>query len=247
MIPAIRQQTILDLLQNQDILYLEDLLNELNISVSTLRRDLRELERQGRVIQLHGGGVRLAVQPPLELQMSAKLELNKEAKDRIARKAVSLIRPGDFIFLDPSSATLQMIPYLQGMDLTVVTNSIFHINQLCALGISSIMIGGNIKTSTNSCIGYMAEHDLSELNFSKCFLGASGFSLKYGITNHDINEKKIKNIAMNNSVETFFLLDSSKYNVITMTKVAALAFSTIITEKPIPELEGETNLIIADE
>ena len=45
MIPAIRQQTILDLLQNQDILYLEDLLNELNISVSTLRRDLRELER----------------------------------------------------------------------------------------------------------------------------------------------------------------------------------------------------------
>lgn len=245
MIPAMRQQKILELLQSGDIFYSDYLLDAMNISLSTLRRDLKELEKEQKIIQLHGGGVQLT-KNNIELKITSKLNLHKDEKLKIARKAASFIRNHDVIFLDPSSSTLPVIPYLKEKDVTVVTNGIYHINQLCAESIPCIMLGGNIKLSTNSCLGHTTETSLQELNFDKCFLGANGFSLRSGITNHDINEKYIKRIAMENSQESYFLLDSSKYDVITMTKVASLEEAIIITDKNIPELEDCANLIVAE-
>jgi DeoR family transcriptional regulator, fructose operon transcriptional repressor len=244
MIPAIRQQTIINLLTEKDIIYMDELVKHLDTSFSTLRRDLRELEKLGKINLLHGGGVQLN-RKSTELSISTKLNLNKEAKNKIAQKACTYIQERDVIFLDPSSTTLQMIPYLVNREITVVTNGIHHINQLAAHQIPCIMIGGNIKQSTNSCIGPLAESSLRGLNFNKCFLGSNGFSKTAGITNHDINEYTVKKIAMDQSIESYFLIDSSKYNVVTMIKVASLSDSIIITEKPIPDLEEYNNVIIA--
>jgi DeoR family fructose operon transcriptional repressor len=244
MIPAIRQQTIIDLLTENDTIYMEFLSDFLKISLSTLRRDLRELENFGKVTLLHGGGIQLS-RKSTELSISAKLSLNKDAKNKIALKACSYIQDDDVIFLDPSSTTLQMIPHLANRNITVITNGIYHINQLAAHQIPGIMIGGNIKQSTNSCIGPLAEAALMQLNFSKCFLGSNGFSKKSGITNHDINEYTIKKIAMEKSTESYFLLDSSKYNIITMIKVSSLSDAFIITEKEMPELCDYRNIIYA--
>ncbi|NLP35095.1 MAG: DeoR/GlpR transcriptional regulator [Clostridiales bacterium] len=217
---------------------------ELNVSPSTLRRDLRELEKHGKITLLHGGGVQLN-RKSTELSISAKLDLNKEAKNKIALKACSFIQDGDVIFIDPSSTTLQMIPYLVNRNITVITNGIYHINQLASHQIPCIMIGGNIKQSTSSCIGPLAESELKTLNFNKSFIGANGFSIKAGITNHDINENTIKRIAIEKSKDTYFLLDSSKYNQVTMIKVASLTEGAIITEKNIPDLNDYSNIIIA--
>ena len=173
MIPAIRQQTIIHMLKEANtILYLEDLQAALGISTSTLRRDLRELEAKGQVNQLHGGGVKLTQNTP-ELNITAKLLLNKAAKEKLAAAAASAIEDGDAVFLDPSSTTLEMIPHLVGRPITVITNGIFHINQLVSNHIPSIMVGGNIKIATNSCIGPVAESDMRNYHFNKCFLGAN--------------------------------------------------------------------------
>jgi DeoR family fructose operon transcriptional repressor len=244
MIPAIRQQTIINLLTEKDIVYMDELIQHLDVSFSTLRRDLRELEQIGKINLLHGGGVQLN-RKSIELSISTKMNLNKEAKTKIAIKACSYIQDNDVIFIDPSSTTLQMIPYLVNRKITVVTNGFFHISQLAAHQIPCIMIGGTIKQSTNSCIGPLAEASLKGLNFNKCFLGSNGFSKSSGITNHDINEYTIKRIAMDQSLESYFLLDASKYNVVTMIKVASLTDAFIITDRQIPDLEEYTNVILA--
>lgn len=244
MIPAIRQQTIINLLTEKDVVYMDDLVKHLDVSFSTLRRDLRELESTGKINLLHGGGVQIN-RKSTELSISTKLNLNKEAKNKIALKACSYIQDNDVIFLDPSSTTLQMIPYLINRKITVITNGFYHISQLAAHQIPCIMVGGSIKLSTNSCIGPLAEAALKGLNFNKCFLGSNGFSKNSGITNHDINEYTIKRIAMDQSLEAYFLLDSSKYNVITMIKVASLTDAFIITEKKIPDLIDYNNIILA--
>lgn len=244
MIPAVRQQTIINLLAERDIVYMDELIQHLDVSFSTLRRDLRELEQTGKINLLHGGGVQLN-RKNIELSISAKINLNKEAKARIAIKACSYIQDNDVIFLDPSSTTLQMIPYLVNRKITVVTNGIYHISQLAARQIPCIMIGGSIKQSTNSCIGPLAEASLRGLNFNKCFLGSNGFGKVSGITNHDINEYTIKRIAMDQSGEAYFLLDSSKYNVVTMIKVASLNEAFIITDKQPSGLEEYSNIILA--
>ena len=83
MIPAARQEKILELLSSNDIVSTDSLMKVLDVSVSTLRRDLVKLEDEKKITLLHGGGVRL-MQKSVELNISTKLELNKEAKERIA-------------------------------------------------------------------------------------------------------------------------------------------------------------------
>lgn len=245
MIPAIRQEKILEMLSDNEIVSTEELMQSLDVSISTLRRDLMKLEQENKINLLHGGGVRRA-QKPIELNISTKLNLNRDTKEKIAEKAASYVQDGDVIFLDPSSTTFHMIPYLVGKNITVVTNGLSHINQLINLNISCMMIGGAIKKTTNSCIGPIAETTMQTLFFNKCFLGASGFSVASGITNHDINERVIKMLALKNSTQPYFLLDHSKFGTITMIKVADLDEYPIFIDQIPPGLEGYSNFILCD-
>lgn len=246
MIPALRQQTILDMLkQSNTILYVDDLSAKLNVSSSTLRRDLKELAENDQLTLLHGGGIKLIERNNTEQSIISKLSINKEAKTLIAKKACEYIEDGDVIFIDPSSTTYQMIPFLANRNITVITNGILHINHLVSNHIPSIMIGGDIKAATNSCIGPIAESDLKAFHFNKCFLGSNGFSLKTGITNHDINECKIKKLAIEKASRSFFLLDSSKYGVVTMVHIIDISTPTIITDSRIPELKDLSNIVLA--
>lgn len=245
MIPAVRQEKILKMLSNNEISSTEDIMKELNISVSTLRRDLMKLEQEKKINLLHGGGVRL-VPKNTEMNIVTKLELNKDSKEKIARRAAFLVEDGDVIFLDPSSTTYLMIPYLANKDITVITNGISHITQLVALDIPCMMIGGSIKKTTNSCIGPIAENNLKSLYFNKCFLGASGFSVSSGITNHDINERVIKLLALKNSSQPYFLLDHTKYGNITLVKVAELDKYPILTDRIPDEVADYSNFILCE-
>lgn len=246
MIPAVRQEKILDILSSNEIVSIDHLMEELKVSISTLRRDLTKLEQEAKIVLLHGGGVKLSSKP-VELSISTKLELNKDAKESIARKAASLVEEGDVIFLDPSSTTYLMIPYLSGKNITVLTNGISHINQLITRDIPCLMIGGSIKKTTCSCIGPIAEAAMQSLFFNKCFLGASGFSIQSGITNHDINERVIKSLALNNSKQPYFLMDSSKFGMIAMIKVANLEDYPILIDRIPKELSTYSNFIVCEE
>ena len=246
MIPAVRQEKILELLSSNDIVSTDSLMKVLDVSVSTLRRDLVKLEEEKKITLLHGGGVRL-MQKSVELNISTKLELNKDAKERIASKAASLVEDGDTIFLDPSSANHLMIDYLPTDNITVVTNSIAHINKLVKRQIACLLIGGEIKRTTSSCIGPIAEDTIANLRFSKCFLGANGMSVKYGLTNHDVRERIIKRVAIASSVATYFLVDASKYGTIAKCKVADIDEYAIITDRAITEMEGMENIFVASE
>lgn len=245
MIPAVRQEKILELLSTNEIVSTDSIMRDLDISVSTLRRDLMKLEQEKRITLLHGGGVRLS-QKTVELNIATKIELNKEAKDVIAKKAATFVEDGDVIFMDPSSTTYLMIPYLAGKDITVVTNGISHINQLVALNIPCIMIGGAIKKTTNSCIGPLTQSTMETFYYNKCFLGASGFSIHSGITNHDINERTIKVLALKKSTQAYFLMDYSKYGIVTMVKVADLDEYPILIDRIPDELAGYTNFMLCE-
>lgn len=244
MIPTLRRQTILNLLQENDVLMLPDIVCHMGISESTIRRDLKELASSGQVELLRGGGVRMHKEN-IELHIEAKLLLNKDAKDKIARTAAKMVYPGDVIFLDPSSANNMLIDYLETDRITVVTNSVLHINKLLKANIDCMLIGGQVKPSTGSCLGSLAEQTMRSLRFTKAFLGANGISTTMGITNHDPSEQAIKRLAIDMAVSSFFLVDSSKYGVVTMCKVADIDECTIITDQPIEALSAYPNVLTA--
>lgn len=245
MIPQLRRQKILEMLQGREVSYLADLVGAIALSESTVRRDLKQLEKSGEIELLRGGGIRLG-NNNYEKDVMIKLHLQKAEKTRIARFAANLIQQGDVIFLDPSSANSMLIHELAGKRITVVTNSLMHINQLIKAGIKCIMIGGQIKAHTMSCIGSGAERCLGEFRFSKSFLGANGMDVRMGITNHDPSELSIKRLAISNSVVTYFLIDSSKYGVVNMCRVADMDECPVITDRRIKELEPLDNILYAE-
>ena len=50
-----RQQRILSTLEENDIITIAELIEPLEASESTIRRDLQHLENQGLLIRVHGG------------------------------------------------------------------------------------------------------------------------------------------------------------------------------------------------
>lgn len=244
MIPAVRRQKLLDLLKENELLFLPNIIEAMDSSESTVRRDLKSLAKSGEVELLRGGGVQLPKQG-MEMNIQTKMQMNTREKQQIAMVAGALIYPGDFVFLDPSSVNYLLIDYITADSVTVVTNSITHMNRLLERDIPCLMVGGQIKKSTSSCVGPMAERMLKDLRFSKCFLGANGIDRTAGITNHDPKEQSIKRLAIRNSVSTYFLLESTKLGNIAMCKVADVDEYTVITDRELEGFDDLDNIIVA--
>ena len=106
---------ILNLLAEKRTATVQELCEALNASESTIRRDLTELARQGRLNKGHGGatlpdGQFLADEPT----MAAKEALAVGQKRSIAQAAADLIRAEDFIYIDAGTTTLAMVRALSG-------------------------------------------------------------------------------------------------------------------------------------
>lgn len=225
-----RRQKILHLLDQQKIVKSQDLIAILNASESTIRRDLQELENEGLLERIHGGAKKGQLLG-FEQNMTEKTLKNIHEKQVIAQLAASLINEEDVIYLDAGSTTLEMIPYLQGRKLTVVTNSVKHAAGLVDLQLSTIILGGQVKLSTNAVLGANALDQLKDYHFNKVFMGMNGADLTHGFTTPDPEEAAVKKLAMANAEESFVLIDHSKFNKLSFTSVASLSAATIITER----------------
>ena len=102
-----RFSLILEQLNRKRTVTVQELCEGLNTSESTIRRDLTELDRMGRLNKVHGGATlpdsRFLADEPT---MKAKETLAVEQKCSIARAAAQLINADDFVFIDAGSTTL---------------------------------------------------------------------------------------------------------------------------------------------
>ena len=115
MIPFQRRHLLIDELSKSDVVSLSQLCNALgNVSESTVRRDLRVLEDDGMVEVLRGGAARL-VTGSFDTPVYVRKTVHESEKERIARKAASLVQDGDTIYIDVGTTTLRMVKYLTGL------------------------------------------------------------------------------------------------------------------------------------
>ena len=121
-------------------------------------------------------------------------------------------------------------PYPEEMNrqVTVVTNSIHHAVKLVDLGISTRIIGGKVKHSTDASIGSTALEQIRQLNFDCAFIGANGVDANY-FTTPDMEEAVIKRTVIANAQKAYVLADASKLGQVTYAKVAEVEKVTIIT------------------
>lgn len=235
----------MDRIRLDGVVSLDVLVNLLNTSESTVRRDLEELATDKLLRRVHGGAEKL---PSLQEELSnqQKSIKNIQEKKALALLAASLVDEGDVIFVDAGTTTDLLIEALPLIDLTVVTNSIQHANKLLDKGIETMMIGGIIKPVTNANVGAMSVEQINRLNFDKAFLGMNGVNESY-FTTPDLAEASVKTAVMKNSQETYVLLDSSKLDQTYFVKVAGVEEATIITNQesvPLIQLLKEKTRVI---
>lgn len=214
----------------------QELVDELEHSESTIRRDLSHLEKEQKLVRVHGGAKRHVKVAP-EDTMEEKTVKNVQEKQRIARLASELVEENDVIYLDAGSSTFEMIPYLQGKKIIVVTNGVPHASLLTDLKIETYLLGGKIKQKTKAVIGGQAEKQLRQYRFSKAFLGMNAVDIEYGFTTPDSEEAEMKRTAIQQSNQPFVLIDPSKMNMTTFVKVANIDDCAIVTTHLTPEVE----------
>lgn len=246
MLKSERKQIILTQLKQDGFVTLETLTGLLDdTSESTIRRDLDELATEGQLKRVHGGAESLHGLKE-EISNSQKAIRNVQEKAQLASQAVGLIKPGDVIFLESSTTNELLIPHLVDMPVTVVTNSIHHAVKLVDLGISTRIIGGKVKQSTDASIGSTAQEQIKQLNFDLAFIGANGVDANY-ITTPDMEEAVIKRTVIANAQKAYVLADASKLGQVTYAKVVAVDQVILMTnasdEPLLTELKEKTRVI----
>ena len=207
-----RLEKILDMLKIDGTITIKEIIDELDISDMTARRDLDALEADGLLTRIHGGAQLLSSKKPLEKTHIEKKSLNTKEKIDIAKKACSLIKDGDTIFIGPGSTTSYLAEYLQDRDINIVTNSLtvfeqFKDNPSCDL----IFIGGRYRQKTKGFIGYFTQDALSKISVNKAFVGVNGIDLEK-VTISDEEEGRCNETILNNATERYVLADHSKFS-----------------------------------
>lgn len=229
-----RHLYILQQLKLKTMVTVNQLIDTLKVSESTIRRDLSQLEEEGQLIRVHGGAKRrfdLDKEPTLH----EKAMIHQETKSAIARHCAQLIDEGDTIFIDAGTTTLAMIHYMEVRPALVVTNGIDQAALLTDKGYETLILGGKLKAGTKAIIGSAAIQQLEQYRFQKAFMGINGIDVEYGLTTPDIEEGAIKSLVLKHSNQVFVLADNSKFGKVSFSKVANIDDVQIITNKLSPE------------
>ncbi len=216
-----------------------DLAERFGVSGVTIRKDLAQLERQGRLVRTHGGAVSPAG-AGAERAFDVRERLQRAEKDAIGRAAAAMVTDGESIALDASTTAFAMARHLRAqrdwLHLTVVTNGLRIALELAGCpGLTVVMPGGFIRPEALSLVGPMGEGLLQRVNVQRAFLGATGFSAEAGLCDGTEEEAQIKRLLVAAASETIGLVDHTKWartSLATFCPTASL--DAVITDRPAP-------------
>ncbi|WP_244832940.1 DeoR/GlpR family DNA-binding transcription regulator [Clostridium sp. BJN0001] len=239
-----RYNIILQELDTKGIVSVTELVKLLDVSESTIRRDLNSLDDNGMIKKIHGGAISIGDNTSKhDYKVNVRKTLNMEEKQKIAKHAGSLIENDDIIYLDAGTTTELIIDYIENDRILVVTNGIDNAKKLLEKGIKTFILGGEVKEVTEAIVGSSAVEDLKKYNFSKGFFGTNGVSNKSGYTTPDASEAMVKREAIKRCTESYILADESKLDEVSFITFANISDSILITSKTNRSSNYDTKVI----
>ena len=209
-----REQEILNILKaTNGFVSTKYLCDTLFASESSIRRDLKALQRKGLVKRNYGG-----VSPETNFSnivtFNHRTKQNSEAKREIAKKAISLIRDKDIIFLDQSSTAFYLANEIANLNnITVVTNNIEIMMLLSNSNIKVISSGGFLSDENRNClIGGDAQATFGNIFADLTFFSVKAISTDGAVTDCAREEVVVRNTMLQNSSKKVLLCDNTKFN-----------------------------------
>lgn len=204
-----RRKRIVDLIRDEGRVEVKDLAARFEVTEDAIRKDLRLLDKEGLVRKIYGG----AVLPTKLPEFVAYKDRGVVGKLPFAKAAVSLIKPGDTVFIESSTFTNLMFSEMPKMDrVTVVTNSIHGLSELAAKA-NVIHVGGMVHEGDESSYGLFALQVIGQINFDKCFLRTSGISPEWQVTASLQESLALKQAVIKQSSQSVMLIVHSNWNM----------------------------------
>lgn len=209
MLQTERYNRIMGVLKDRKNITVKELCSILYASPATIRRDLEILERRGLLTRSYGGAV-INETFPSQVPLSVRSSTNQAEKKKIAAKAASLIKPGETIFMDASSTTYFMIPYLRNIsDLTVITNNPNISLALAEYKIRNFCTGGEMLNDSIAFCGNHAEQFIKGIRADWVFFSSRGVDGEV-ITDSSKSERDVKRAMLECAKRKVYLCDKHK-------------------------------------
>lgn len=216
MLASERLLFILNRMKEHPAVTIREMSLELDISEATVRRDLDELQRQGKLKRQHGGAVLNSmlhtISETTDWTISEKAMMNIEGKRKACEMAAEKIHDGDCIYIDGGTTMIFLVPYLKDKRVHIVTPNLRFVQNLGENQCSVQIIGGNYEPFFDMTIGSNAVEATSKFRYDIAFFGAGGIDpLTNEVYSPTIETSSNKLAAMKNSLHNYMIVDSSKF------------------------------------
>lgn len=201
----IRREAILEILRNEERVYVSKLSKLLGTTEVTIRSDLTALEQQRKLMRVQGGAI---LYPDAQSPSIA----NETQKQTIADAVAEMISDGDTLFINCGTTTLCVAQALkQRRNLNVVTNSIDVATALADVPtIRVLLLGGEVNAQYGFTYGANAQEQLAQYQAGWAILSVDGVSEGCGVTTYHAEEAILDRMMIDGAAHALIVADSSK-------------------------------------
>ena len=208
-----RRERIRDMLATQPFVSYNELEKLFpTLSGMTLRRDIAFFEQMGECIRVRGGARSMKfITTSVEDSFPIRLNINREAKERIAEAALPYAEAGRSVYLDAGTTILYFAARLPDQRMTFLTSGPNIAMELLKKSKPIVnLVGGMINRDNLSVAGPQALEFIANVNIDLAFLTPSGFSPENGFTSGNYAECEFKRLILEKARRTIVLMDHTK-------------------------------------
>ena len=247
-----RQFLIEQHLQKVEFASLEELSEKVDVSISTVRRDLTLLETKGTIRRTHGGA-RLITPKSDEFTFSARDTHQLTEKDVIGHAAASLIKSNQGVIIDAGTTAYHVAKHLGGKASHIITNSLPVANHFGSDNSVEVLVtGGVIYPRLGVLVGPLAVESLSMMHADIAIMSGGGITLD-GVTNSHALLIDIQRAMLKSAQHIIFCLDHTKFSRRSVSHLCEIsAIDTVVTDKQSPKVlveqlkQSNTKVVIAE-
>lgn len=218
-----RQTEIYQYLKTHKFATVDQLASLFYVGPASIRRDLKKLEDQNAIRRTHGGAVFLDGSSS-EVPVAVRQREHSGIKEQIGKLAATQIAEGDVIFLDSSTTTLAITPYLRDRTITVLTNSLPVCNAFQDTPNAQVYLcGGRLHNHEQALSGSLAAKFLAEFRVQKVFFSCRAMSADGILWDHSENNAALLQTVLQQNTEAYFLCDSAKLGTSSLHRVCDLS------------------------
>ena len=242
MTPNPRQAQLLAEVRNRGSVSVEALAEQFDVTLQTVRRDVKLLADAGLLARFHGG-VRVPSSTTENIEYLQRQMLNEGAKQRIARRVAAAVPMGCSLIINIGTTTEAIArELLRHRGLRVITNNlnvaaILSDNPDCEV----IVAGGIVRSRDRGIVGELTVDFIKQFKVDIGLIGISGIEADGTLRDYDYREVKVARAIIEHSREVWVGADHSKFNRPAMVEVARIdqidtLFTDAVPPPPFPHL-----------